>query len=61
MLDPQLVKALSKVYKDPNYERDCDKDVRIYTKPDSLSKKHNELLATSNFAINQVTQDRHDA
>lgn len=60
MLDPQLVKALSKVYKYDNSELNFVEDVWTYTKPKNLSKKHDVLLTTSNFEINQITQYRHD-
>lgn len=60
MLDPQLVKALSKVYKYDNSELNFDEDVWTYTKPKNLSKKHDALLTTSHFEINRISQYRHE-
>ncbi len=60
MLNKDLVKVLSKVYRYENSEYDFDKKVEIYQIPNSLTDKQKELLEASNFELNEIREHNHD-
>lgn len=60
MLNKDLIKVLSKIYKQDNSEYDFDKEVDIYQEPNSLTEKQKELLESSNFELNNIRKYEHD-
>lgn len=60
MLNKDLIKVLSKIYKYENSDFDFDKEVDIYQKPNSLTEKQKELLKASNFELNKIGEYEHD-
>ncbi|MGN7513829.1 MAG: hypothetical protein ACTHOM_05595 [Allomuricauda sp.] len=60
MLNNNLVKVLSKVYRYENSEYDFDKKIDVYQIPDSLSNEQKEILKASNFELNRVREHNHD-
>ena len=60
MLDKQLIKILSKVYKHQNATYDYDRKINTYQPPQSLTAKQQELLQSSDFNLNHIVKYTHD-
>ncbi len=60
MIEKKLNRILQKIYSYENSELHRDKDFWTYSIPENLKKSEKELLAKSNFEINQIVHYSHD-
>ncbi len=60
MLNKDLIKVLSKIYKHQNSEYDFEKEVKKYKIPDSLTERQKEILAKSKFELNNIKDYSHN-
>lgn len=60
MLGKELIKVLSKIYKNQNSEYNFNKKISVYQKPDTLTEKQKIILEEAPFELNHIREYHHN-